>query len=264
MSKMPIPESDRVIYGKNPLEQVICQVRFPPILKIEAEIPATFQDQIRSSFPMFNVSQPLISGIEIPSELAKLAGTAFGSSRTYEFSSEDRQWKLTLSKESFALACSQYPQWENFKPRFAEPFVALIHDYAPSFVSRIGLRYRNVIRRSALNLEGVKWSELLREEIAGELHSDLADLVVDSNHQILMRLPDRGSVRILHGVGNDQNNEPCYLIDNDFFFDQKIEADNAISLLDYFHGNSGKLFRWCIKQRLHDAMEPQVLHHQHC
>jgi uncharacterized protein (TIGR04255 family) len=46
---MTFPEdSPRVIYGRNPLEQVICQIRFPTILKIDTELPAAFQEQIRS------------------------------------------------------------------------------------------------------------------------------------------------------------------------------------------------------------------------
>ena len=48
---MPFPETDRVIYAHNPLEQVICQFRFPPILRIDSELPAQFQDRIRHEFP---------------------------------------------------------------------------------------------------------------------------------------------------------------------------------------------------------------------
>jgi uncharacterized protein (TIGR04255 family) len=259
---MPIPDSERVIYDKNPLESVICQVRFPPILKIEAEAPAAFQESIRKVFPLYSLVQPFAPGIELPAEIAKIVGTAFTGSRTHEFGVVDGDWKLTLSKESVALACSRYPQWEQFRPRFKEPLDALIREYAPAFFTRVGLRYRNVIRRSQLGLERVPWSELLLDEIAAEQKSQLADLVQESNHQILVKLPQNGTVRILHGIGRDDNGESCYLIDNDFFYDQKSEVGDALTLLDYFHGISGKLFRWCIKERLHNAMVPQVLHHQ--
>lgn len=50
---MPFPEVKRVIYKKNPLHQVICQLRFPPILKVDAEIPSIFQEKIRGEFPNF-------------------------------------------------------------------------------------------------------------------------------------------------------------------------------------------------------------------
>ena len=38
---------ERVIYAKRQLVEVICQLRFPEILKIEAHEPADFQDAIR-------------------------------------------------------------------------------------------------------------------------------------------------------------------------------------------------------------------------
>ncbi len=50
---MPFPEVQRVIYRKNPLEQVICQFRFPAILRIDTETPADFQERIRNDFPQF-------------------------------------------------------------------------------------------------------------------------------------------------------------------------------------------------------------------
>jgi hypothetical protein len=43
----PFPESERIIYAKNPLESVICQLRFPAILKISSEPPVEFQETLR-------------------------------------------------------------------------------------------------------------------------------------------------------------------------------------------------------------------------
>jgi len=50
---MPFPDSKRAFYGKNPLEEVVCQLRFPPILRIEVETPAVFQDKVRQVFPLY-------------------------------------------------------------------------------------------------------------------------------------------------------------------------------------------------------------------
>jgi len=46
------PESERVIYEKAPLVQVICQLRFPQILRIESQLPVEFQERIRDAFPI--------------------------------------------------------------------------------------------------------------------------------------------------------------------------------------------------------------------
>ena len=47
---MAFPEVERVIYERNPLDEVICQLRFPAILKID-EPPIAFQEQIRTRYP---------------------------------------------------------------------------------------------------------------------------------------------------------------------------------------------------------------------
>ena len=43
----------RKIYRRNQLIEVICQLRFPEILKIEAHEPADFQDAIRQAYPQY-------------------------------------------------------------------------------------------------------------------------------------------------------------------------------------------------------------------
>ena len=41
----------RCIYRKNQLAEVVCQLRFPEILKIETAVPADFQEAIRDEYP---------------------------------------------------------------------------------------------------------------------------------------------------------------------------------------------------------------------
>src|SRR5258708_12324597 len=50
---MLFPESERVIYDKNPLQQVICQLRFPPILRINTEVPVAFQERVKQDYPFY-------------------------------------------------------------------------------------------------------------------------------------------------------------------------------------------------------------------
>ena len=50
---MLFPDAKRTIYKNNVLEQVICQLRFPTILKIDTEVPSRFQEVIRHRFPIY-------------------------------------------------------------------------------------------------------------------------------------------------------------------------------------------------------------------
>ena len=62
---MPFPEVDRVIYTTNPLDREICQLRFPPILKIDTEIPSQFQDKLRSEYPNLSESKEVLFNIQM-------------------------------------------------------------------------------------------------------------------------------------------------------------------------------------------------------
>jgi hypothetical protein len=44
--------------------------------------------------------------------------------------------------------------------------------------------------------------------------------------------------------------------DADYSTTQKTENDDVIKVLDRFNGHSRRVWRWCIKDRLHEAMGP--------
>jgi uncharacterized protein (TIGR04255 family) len=260
---LPVGEFPRIIYEKNPLEFVICQFRFPPILKIEAELPSAFQESVRSRFPLFNdARQSTGFATGLPPELSNLLGAMLPTSvpRTYEFTSSDGLWQITLTRESLALTCRKYRRWEEFRNTLATPFAALLEHYAPAFFSRIGLRYRDVICRSELGLTGVSWNELLRVELAGEFHSPLANNIKLAAHQLILGLSEgRAQVLIQHGITPRADQEICYYIDNDFSTELRRQTDHAMETLDYFGKQSWRLFRWCIADRLHNAMGPRPI-----
>jgi uncharacterized protein (TIGR04255 family) len=260
---LPFSQFPRILYDKNPLELVICQLRFPPILKIEAELPSGFQEAVRSTFPLFNDAQPQVAIAQgIPPEISKLLGTMLPvqAPRTYQFTSSDGNWQITLTRESLALSCRKYRRWEEFRNILETPLSALLNYYKPAFFSRIGLRYRDLICRSALGLDGVPWNELLVSELAGEFHSPLAANITQASHQIVLSLSG-GKVQVLiqHGIGPRRDKELCYYIDNDFSTEHRREPNNAMETLNYFSKQSWRLFRWCIAERLHSAMGPQPI-----
>lgn len=47
-------DSERVHYAKAQLAEVVCQLRFPSILRIAAEEPADFQERIRATYPRYS------------------------------------------------------------------------------------------------------------------------------------------------------------------------------------------------------------------
>jgi uncharacterized protein (TIGR04255 family) len=262
---MPFPDSERVIYNKNPLIQVICQFRFPAILRIDSELPAEFQERIRDQYPIFR-EKPIGSG-SIPQEIIQQLPPAIVNSmigegnKAYEFATDGDFWIVSLTRDFLALTSNQYVRWEQFKKYLQEPLTALIDIYVPAFFSRIGLRYRNVIDRLDLGLVDATWAELLNPYIAGELAAtDVGNLggeILDVTRVTHIQLGERDQVRVQHGLVTDDSGETRYLIDNDFFTNERTEVSDGLARLDHFNSENRKLFQWCITERLHTAMEPR-------
>jgi len=256
-------EAERVLYEKNPLDAVVCQLKFPTILRVESELPSDFQDRIRGAFPLFNETPAGQMPIQlpIPAEIAKILGRQLDAAtgRKYSFVSEDKSWQVSLSRESLALTCRKYIRWETFEDRLRTPLFAFSELYRPSFFSRVALRYRNLIRRSALGIAERPWSALLRTEIAGELAAhDMSQNISMLRKEILFDLRDGMQARMLQGFVMI-NGEQAYMIDTDFFSTQKTEVDYAWQRLGTFNKYARWIFRRCISDELHSAMGPRPI-----
>jgi len=263
----PLPDSPRIIYGKNPLGQVICQLRFPSILRITAESPVEFQERIRSEYPVLRERR---AEIDLPSGIPPAVAQQIVRSLPkrnaggYDFISEDGTWKVSLAGEFLALTVGRYEQWEHLRQHLAGPLKALIEVYKPAFFTRAGLRYQNVICRTRLGLPSdTPWSLLIQPHIAGVLAKrEVASVVEEFQSQTALALGAHGvHVRMRTGIVEtaDLPGEGCFLIDNDFFSQEKVTIDNVETVLEYLNRQSGRLFRWCIEDRLHDAMEPRLV-----
>lgn len=257
---MAFPEVPRVLYHKNPLVAVVLQLKFPTILRIDTELPAEFQDRVRAHYPIFEqtpamkVVQPSSSSVPINVQFS-IGG------KVNNFVSADRRWTVSLTRDFLSITTNHYERWEDFKLHVKEPLQAFVDIYSPFNFSRVGLRYQDVIRRSALGLNNILWSSLLQPPIAGALSSANIELdVATTLAQISVHLDEASYVQINHGfVLQPETNEMCYLIDSDFSTTNATEPNHVTETLDAFNKQSRNLFKWCIKEQLHTAMEPQYL-----
>jgi uncharacterized protein (TIGR04255 family) len=261
----PFPDSPRSVYRINPLHQVVAQLRFPPILLIDAEPPAPFQEELRHHYPVYREGKSAESAFPLPPELAQSLGSEFritlnGTGKIHEFTTESEDFTITLRRDSISLTATKYREWLEFKPRLAAAVEALDRTYAPSFYTRIGLRYINAICQSELGTSEEPWSVFLSAPIAGELVvPDVARNTDVAARELLVKLGKDGSrVRVRHGLGlNQESRETCYIVDSDFFIEERKDAANAFALLDDFNRHAGRLFRWCITDQLHERLGPQ-------
>jgi uncharacterized protein (TIGR04255 family) len=257
---MALPNYPREIYQKNPLAEVVCQVRFAASSGMPRKQLNAFWDRIRDRFPRMEEAE----GVEAPNvtdELPQEVIDYLSLHEFYDFISEDGLWTLSLTADSLALTCRSYERWEEFKIWMALALDALERTYQPQTFLRLGLRYLDVVQRSQLGLDGVAWPELLAGPLVGELASpDIGSDIEDVTHEFVFRLNDayESRVRVRHGFvqTEDDTGEICYLVDSDFYTDEKVERSNADKILDEYNRYARRFFRWCISEQLHTAMDP--------
>ena len=240
---------ERCLYRNNQLGDVICQIRFPEILTIGANLPVDFQEEIRHIFPKFTVTN------EAPSGKQQIAN--------YRFATADETWQLNLTSQFIALTCKQYTNWESFANRFDVPLSAFIRIYKPAYFERIGLRYMNMISRNNLELSGIPYRELIQPEYLGLMADDNAQesafTCCSCDYDIAIRHGCRAKIHagpgrvVRNGV---DDGEVKFIFDLDLYMKGNIPVNYAAGSLETIHAQAFPIFRGAITQTLHDALDP--------
>lgn len=258
---MPFPPSERQVYARNPLEAVFCQLTFPPILRIEAEPPAEFQERVRQRYPLYERESPAsLLPPQISSLLASFAVPRVDQQHIHKFLTVDRSRFVSLTQSFVVVTETKYERWESLRDEVQFVADTFQTAYMPAFYSRIGLRYRDVIDRDTIGLGNVAWAELLNPALVGPLGApELAGEVEGIASHLLVRpagMP--GAVQIAHGLAQGPDSQgrirQFYVIDSDLFGEGNWEGANVCTTLDEFNRHAGYLFRWAITPRLMDAL----------
>ena len=253
----------RCIYRNNQIAEVVCQLRFPEILTIEANLPVDFQEAIRKEFPQFS------SRKELPAP--KIAG-APGSLQVqkpepvtnYQFTSADGRWRVNMTSRFISLSCSCYRCWEDFAGKLDLPLVAFIKTYQPAYFERVGLRYVNFISRKELDLEGTPFRDLIQSCYLGLLTEDDVSESASTRNSVDAELKIRGGCRVkIHAGpgfvrrGGKPDSEVKFVFDQDLFMTGNIPINGSVGALQTLHSQADSIFRGAITHRLHEAMEPE-------
>lgn len=253
---------ERSVYRNNQLGEVICQIRFPEILKIGTEVPADYQEAIRDEFPRYS------SRMESPAP--KITGTPGNltlqnqpQTVNYQFLSEDGLWRVNLTSRFISFTCGRYTCWEDFAKMLDKPLAAFIQIYKPAFFERVGLRYINFISRKSLERDSVPFRELITSSYLGLLaEEDISETGI-GRCSVDAELPIRGGCRVKIHAGpgivrgrNQQDTEVKFVLDLDLFMPGKVPVNFAVGALHTLHSQAWPIFRGAITDKLHDALDP--------
>ena len=256
---------ERCLYKKSPLMEVICQLRFPVILKIDAQDPFEFQDAVRAEYPQYAKKTE-----QLPPKMENGRMVQQGTRANHQFVSSDGQWKISLTQDFIALSTHTYRRWEEFAKRLDFILAAFIRVYEPAALRRVGLRYINFISRRALELDDTPWRELIEPGYLGLMGDEDVRENAFSRHELQATVNVSGGakanikcgpavVRKVLRNGQQSNPEQGFMLDLDLFMDGETPLKQAVPALNVVHLNAGSLFRGAITDTLHEALEPTEL-----
>lgn len=264
----------RVRYRNNPLEQVVVQVRFGAVLRLLAEPPSAFQESVLADFPAVQVIKT--QGITF-SMLPGSTPQHTAEVSAYLFSTADGHYTAEIKAESLTLTNTHYEGWEVFWGRFERLLKIFLELYPVGQISRIGLRYVDVVDRELNGLAGIPWSELICSELLGPLSGTHIppDDVGSAQTFYLLSLDEGAALALRGGLGVKQDsaaenglNSPrqVFVIDSDFHAPREgyelqlsPNIDGLRSRFFDFNVQAGGLFEWVAKEKLKAVLGPDPL-----
>jgi uncharacterized protein (TIGR04255 family) len=232
---------------------VIAQVRFPPVMRIEADkaFVATFQEAIRHDYPILRAERQLGVMVGPAGVQPHDAGTL------WRFETKDPDaWQVTLAPAFVSLSAKRYTRRSDFLARLTVVLHALEGWLAPGVCDRIGVRYVDRITGDPLSRLG----RLVRPEVLG-VAGDASGLgnvqVVHALSDTLFQLADSTQLRgrwgrlpvgATYDAGIEPAREPSWVLDLDCSTSQAEDFDLAVisGKVALFCDRIYTFFRWAV------------------
>ena len=244
------PEVEDVILERAPLTEVIAQVRFPPVLRIAEETPASFQEAIRTRLPHFSQEQEL--SVQLPTKVEKGKYPAVQVQQTnpvYRFQSPDTKTTATLAVDFYALSTKAYQHWEDFWALIQLVNGAVQDVYSPNHAMRVGLRYINQITLRDTPLGSVDELRDLANPALVELFQQPPwNAPIEMLNRLLLQ-GDQDEDRLMLRFGLKTQGESLLLLDFDYFQEGQIPFEGLEAFYRRAHDIIYRAFRWSVKER---------------
>ncbi len=253
------PPVQEVPLSRAPLVNVIAQVRFPAVMKIEADrgFVATFQESIRNDYPILRQERQLGVMMGPGGVQPQDAGTV------WRFENRDPDaWQVTLAPTFVSLSAKRYTRRSDLLARLTVVLHAIEGWLHPNVCDRIGVRYVDRVTGAPL----ARLSKLVRPEILG-LAGDEAVLddveVIHALSDTLFQFDDSSQLRgrwgrlpagATYDPGIEPAREPSWLLDLDHYTSQPENFDHAAisGKVADFSDRIYTFFRWAVTEMFLD------------
>lgn len=243
------------------LSQVLCQIRFSPVLRIQqddAVIP--FQEEIRHAYPRYAKQQGMSMLITPEGVQQQAAGAA-----QHRFDDSDAVFTAILSSEFVALETNQYSDIDDFVGRVVALAKAVEEHYAPGEIQRVGLRFINELRLTAPDPK-IEMREAITPTLLGAPGSDELIEPIAGAQQVLELAGDDSRMLVRHGLHpqggttvdqllmqkqpSTELSQPFYLLDIDAYTDRDVRYSvvGIEATLREFNDDIRSLFAWAVDE----------------
>lgn len=227
---------------RSPLREVICQVRFPPQLRIVEGAPAAFQEHIRARFPELDTLQ----GVRLLAKpLAEEPLAAKAESPIFRFLAHDGDLLASLGMNFYALSTTAYTHWPDFLGHLLFLSKAARDVYELPHATRVGLRYINHITPQNTGTTSVSdlW-DILRPELTVLLRGECWDNPEKMGTQLSLTGEENEKLTLRTAFINEES--PNLLLDFDYYSEGQIDLDGLSDIYNRYHDIIYSAFRWCI------------------
>jgi uncharacterized protein (TIGR04255 family) len=230
-----LPESRWQVYPRNPLQAVVTQLRFDPILNIGAKV-AQFQDLVRARFSLYEEHENQLLQLQVPTGTVETRAV-----KQHRFMARETPATTILDDQSVAIEFKAHRTRDELQ-RDAKLVFGALHDvYAPITATRFGLRYINVIDKGRISTDlgrAVGWRDLIAPEFL-TFPAGIADLADTRFRMELASTMPLGSMTLRYGLLPVASGDIAYLFDVDRFREgsvslAEVECDLPVFAEDIF------------------------------
>ena len=247
------PQKAEIRLNNPPLNEVVCQVKFPPVLRIGKESPSDLQEKVRDRFPQLEVEQAV--QVQVPGIGSRGGPTVHSPAPVYRFKSPEGERSISLAIDFLAVSTNRYSHWDSFLQDLLFAWDAVQEVYKPPYLTRVGLRYVNEFGYANTGSRSV---EELISFFAPELTAQLrCNAWSDPDSMILqLLLTQNGTQLALRTAFGRGEHGPSFILDLDCFVEGRTSVESLWPQLTNFHENIYAAFRWCVSDSKLAAFSP--------
>ena len=248
------PMVQDVPLGKPPLREAICQVRFPPILRLTKENPSEFQERIRKRFPVLAIERPL----QIEPEVVMIADKLDFRPTIYRFRNQNERRTVSLAQDFYALSTEAYRHWPDFAADLECIAEAVRDIYDIPYATRVGLRYINSITADFTESGNFRDTyELLKPEMTAILRTEVIPSPSLAMSEVRAVEGEEGfTLRYGVALKDENSSELAFVLDFDRYAEGQITLDGLMGRCDNYHREIYNAFSWCIQDEKTTVFKP--------